>query len=211
LGRSVFSVLLLDLGQVFQLDSLALEDGTLHILDHLFLLLAELVVTELHAMDFLAHGNNLGLTDLGVKSVLHFFLELDLALPEEDLSLSLNNLSQDFSLLLFLLRDLIFKLDALVLKFLQFLLEFVLDVLILTVQFLLRVVILVVDIVQLVHFEIKILQGNLELSDLTRVALNSIVETHLLLLQNRLLVSKLVSLGGDLLLGGLLFDQSLLV
>jgi len=79
---SILSILLLHLRQVFQLDSFTFENGTLHILDHLFLLLAELLVTELHSVDLLAHGDDLLLTNIRVKSVLHFLLELNLTLPK---------------------------------------------------------------------------------------------------------------------------------
>lgn len=175
MGRSVFGVFLLDLGQVFQLDSFTFEDGTFHILDHLFLFLAELVVTKLHAMDFLAHGNDLSLTDLGVESILHFLLKLDLTLPQEDLSLSLHDLSKNLSFLLFLLRDLIFKLNRLVLKFLQLLFELVLNVLIFVVQFLLTVAVFVEDVVELVHFEVQVLKSNLQLPNLVGMGLNGVV------------------------------------
>lgn len=128
---SVFSIFLFDFRKVLQLDGLPLENGSFHIFDHLFLLLAELVVSQLHSVDFLAHSDDLGLTDGGVKSILHFFLELDFTFPEEDLTLSLHNFSEDLSFLLLLLRNLVFKFDWLIFKLLQLLLEFVLNVLVL--------------------------------------------------------------------------------
>lgn len=128
LGRFVLSILLLNLRLVLELDGLLLEDSTLHVLDHLLLLLAELVVHELHAMDFLTHGDDLRLADLGVDLFLHLLLQLDLTLPEEDLAFSLNDLSQDVGLLFLQLGDLVLKLNALVLKFLQLLFELVLNV-----------------------------------------------------------------------------------
>jgi len=112
--RLIFGILLLDLRLVLKLDSLLLEDSTLHVLDHLLLLLAELVVHELHAMDFFAHGNDLRLTDLGVHFLLHLLLKLDLSLPEQDLAFSFDDFSQDISLLFLELRDLVLKLDAFV-------------------------------------------------------------------------------------------------
>lgn len=115
LGRLIFSILLLDLRLVLELNGLLLEYGSLHVLDHLLLLLAKLVVHQLHTMNFLAHGHNLRLTNLGVHFLLHLLLELDLAFPEEDLTLSFHNLSEDVSLLFFELGDLVLKLDALVL------------------------------------------------------------------------------------------------
>ena len=77
----ILSVFLFDFGQVFELDYLPLKHTALHVLDHLLLLFAQLLVTELHAMDFLLHSNDLALTDVGVEGVLHFSLELDLSLP----------------------------------------------------------------------------------------------------------------------------------
>lgn len=118
LGRLILSVLLLDLRLVLELDGLLLEDSTLHVLDHLLLLLAELVVHELHAMNFFTHGNDLRLTDLGVDFLLHLLLELDLTLPEEDLAFSLNDLSENVGLLFLELGDLVLKLDALVFELL---------------------------------------------------------------------------------------------
>jgi hypothetical protein len=94
----VLSVLLLNLGQVLKLDGFALENAALHVLDKLFLLLAELIIAEFHAMNFLSHGNNLSLTNGWVKSFLHFLLELGLTLPEQNLALSFDNLSEELSL-----------------------------------------------------------------------------------------------------------------
>jgi len=58
LGRLVFSILLFDLRLILQLDRLLLEHSAFHVLDHFFLLLAELIVHEFHPMDFLTHGND---------------------------------------------------------------------------------------------------------------------------------------------------------
>jgi len=49
-------------------------------------------------MDFLAHSHDLSLTNCGVQSVLHLFLKLNLALPEQDLALCLDNLRQNVRL-----------------------------------------------------------------------------------------------------------------
>lgn len=114
LGRLIFGILLFNLRLILKLDSLLLEDGTLHVLDHFLLLLAELVVHKFHTMDFFTHGNDLRLTDLGVDFLLHLLLELDLSFPEKDLTFSLNNFSKDVGLLFLELRDLVLKLDALV-------------------------------------------------------------------------------------------------
>ena len=96
----VFSVLLFDLRLILQLDGLLFEHGTLHILNHLFLLLSELIVHKLHPVNFLPHGDDLTLSNLRVNFLLHLLLELDLAFPEENLTLSFDNLSEDISLFL---------------------------------------------------------------------------------------------------------------
>lgn len=104
-------------------------------------------------MDFFSHRYDFGLTDLWIKRFLHLFLKSVLPLPQQDLSFRLHNLVQNLCLLLFLLRDLVFKFDRLVLKLFQLLLEFVLDVLVLTTEFLLLRVVLVVHVVKFVHVE----------------------------------------------------------
>ena len=63
LRRSVLGVLLFDLRQVLELDSLSLEDTALHILDELLLLLTEQFVLELHSVDFFFHSNDLSLSN----------------------------------------------------------------------------------------------------------------------------------------------------
>ena len=201
----------MNLGQVLELDSFTLEDGAFHVLDHFFLLLTELVVAELHAMDFLTHGDDLGLTDLWVQSILHFFLQHDLTLPKQDLPLSLHDLSQNLSLFFLLLRDLVLKFDALVFKFLQLRLELELNIPVAAGQLQLIFLVHVVDIVQLVHLEVQVLQGDLQLSDLPVVALHSVVQSHLLLLQDALLIPQFVSLLSNLHLSCLLVDQGPLV
>ena len=86
------SILLLNLWKVLHLDGLSLEHRSLHVLDHLLLLLSELLVSQLHSVDFLLHRHDLGLTDRRVKMVLHLFFKLNLSLPKQNLSLSFNNL-----------------------------------------------------------------------------------------------------------------------
>ena len=81
LGGLVLSVLLFDLRQVLELDSLSLKYCTLHVLDHLLLLLSQSLVSEFHAMNFDFHGDDLGLTDVGVECLLHLAFELNLAFP----------------------------------------------------------------------------------------------------------------------------------
>jgi hypothetical protein len=97
------------------LNRFALKNGALHVFNHFLLSLAQCVVSQLHSVDFFSHSHNFSLPNSGVEGILHLLFQLNFSLPQEDLSLRLHNLSQDLSLLLFLLRDIIFKLDALVL------------------------------------------------------------------------------------------------
>jgi len=72
-----------------------------HILNQLLLFLTEKLVLKLHSVDLLLHGHDFSLTNRWVKSVLHLFLELVLALPEQDLLFGLNNINDDVGLLFF--------------------------------------------------------------------------------------------------------------
>ena len=74
LGGTVLGVFLLDLWHVLELDGLTFEDSTLHVLYQTLLLLAEEIVLELHSVDLLSHGDNILLSDLWVKSLLHLLL-----------------------------------------------------------------------------------------------------------------------------------------
>ena len=107
LRGTVLSVLLLDLGQILELDRLSFEDASFHVFDKDFLFLTEEIILELHPMDFLLHGDDLSLTDGRVKSILHLFLKLVLALPQKDLLLSVDDVNENVTLLLLKLRDLV--------------------------------------------------------------------------------------------------------
>lgn len=107
LRGTVLSVLLLDLGQILELDRLSFEDASFHVFDKDFLLLTEEIILELHPMDFLLHGNDLSLTDGRVQSILHLFLKLILALPQKDLLLSVDDVNENVTLLLLKLGDLV--------------------------------------------------------------------------------------------------------
>jgi hypothetical protein len=127
------------------------------------------------------------------------------------LPFSLDNLSQNIRLLLLLLRDLVLQLDTFVFHFLQLLLELLLYIRVLVEQLDLVVIVLIEQIIQLVHFEVQVLQRNLKLPDLTVVALNTVVQPHLLLLQNRLPVPQLVSICSYLSMCPLLSNQCSLI
>ena len=207
LAGAILSILLLDLGQVLELNSLALEDAALHILDKLLLFLAEELILQLHAMDFLLHRDDLSLTDGRVKSVLHLFLKLVLAFPEEDLLLSVDDVDEDVGLLLLELSDLILKLDRLVLHFLELLLELHLDVEVVISELLLPLVVLVDEVIELVHLKDLILLGNFELADSLLMALNFGIDPDLLLVKDGLLGAEVVTFAVNLALLLLALDQ----
>ena len=118
LGRAILSVFLLNLGQILELDGLTLEDTALHILNKFLLLLAEKLILELHAMNFLLHGDDLSLTNGWVEGILHLFFKLVLALPKKNLLLSIDDVYENITLLLLQLSDLVLKFDRLVLHLL---------------------------------------------------------------------------------------------
>src|SRR5690606_15911496 len=95
------SILFLNFWQVLKLDSLPLENSSLHILDHLLLLLSQLFISEFHSMDFLLHCDYFTLADVGIESILHLLFKLDFSFPEENLTLSFNYLCKDICLLFF--------------------------------------------------------------------------------------------------------------
>ena len=207
LRGTILSVLLLDLREVLELDSLALEDTPLHILNQLLLLLTEEFILKLHPMDFLLHGDDLSLTNGWVKSVLHLFLKLILAFPEEDLLFGLDNFDQDITLLLFELGDLVLKLDRLILHLLKLLLELHLDVEVVSRELLLATVVLIDLAVELVHLEDLVLLGHFQLSDLLVVALDLRVDSNFLLVKDGFLSSQIVVLAINLALLLLALDK----
>ena len=193
-------VLLLDLGEVLELDGLALEDTSLHILDKLLLLLTEEFILELHSMDLLLHGDDLSLTNGWVKSVLHLFLKLILTFPEKNLLFSLDNFDQDVTLLLFELSDLVLELDRLVLHLLKLLLELHLDVEVVSRELLLTTVVLIDLTVELVHLKDLVLLGHLKLSNLLVVVLDLGVDSNFLLVENGFLSAEVIILTVNLVL-----------
>ena len=67
-------------------------------------------------MDLFLHDGDLRLADFRVELGLHLCLELDLPLPEEDLSFSLHDLSKNLCLLISERLDLVLEVDTLVLQ-----------------------------------------------------------------------------------------------
>jgi len=205
------SVLFLNLWEVLQLDGLSLEDRSLHILNHLFLLLSQLLVSQLHSMDLLLHGHDLSLTDRWVQMVLHLFLQLDLSLPKQHLSFGLHDLSKDVSFLLLQVGNVVLKSNRLVFELLQLLLELILDVEVIILQLFLKISVFVEQIVELVHLEIQVLLGDLKHSDLLLMALNLVVKSHLLLLQDGLSGPQLITVFLNVHVVGLSLNQVSLV
>lgn len=162
-------------------------------------------------MDFLSHGYDFGLTNCRVKRFLHLFFKSDLSFPEKNLAFSFNNFSKNFSLALLKFGNLVFKLNGLVFKFLKFLLELILNVEISIGEDFGAALVFVEEVVELVHFEVEVLEGDLQLADLLVVRLDVVVEADALLLEHRLAGAQLVNGALDLVHAGLLVNQLLLV
>lgn len=162
-------------------------------------------------MDFFLHGNNFCLTDCGVEVVLHFFLKLDLTLPEQNLSLCLHDFGENVGLLFLEVGNVVFKTDALVFELFELLFKLIFDVEVIIFKFDLEVVVLVEQVIQLVHFEVQVLLGHLQLSDFLLVTVDLRIQAQLLLLQNRLLGAQLLAVSGERHVGGLALNQVSLV
>jgi hypothetical protein len=127
------------------------------------------------------------------------------------LPLSFDNFSKNVSLLLFKCGYLALKLDALIFELFQLLLELVFDVEIVISHFGLLSGILIVEVVELIHLEVEVLEGDLEGPDFFLVSLHGIVESQFLLLEDSLLGAETLAVSGDSGEGVLLLDQLSLV
>jgi len=142
-------------------------------------------------MDFFSHSNDLSLTNSWVKSILHLLLQLNFPFPKKNLSLSLYNLSQDISLWFLERSNAVLESNWLIFKLLQLLFELILNVKVIILEFLLKISVLVEQVIQLIHFKIKVILCNFKLPNLFLVRLNLGVNSQFLLLKDRLLGSKL--------------------
>ena len=103
---------------------------------------------------------------------MHFLLKLYFSLPEEDLPLSLYDFSQNVCLFLLKCGDLVLQFYAFILQFLELLLELILNIEVIICELCLLGCVFIVKVVQLVHLEVKILKGNLEVTNLFIMALH---------------------------------------
>ena len=122
------------------------------------------------------------------------------------MALSFHDLSEQLSLGLLLLGNLILQLDGLVLQLLKFLLEFIFNVEVSIGKSFLAELVFVEQVVKLVHFKVQVLKCNLELTDFAVMSFHIVVESYALLLQNRFPSKALLDLTRDLLVGLLLVD-----
>jgi hypothetical protein len=123
LRRTVLSIFLLNFGEVLELNSFSFKNRLFHFLNVLLLFLPKNIIPQFHSMNFLFHLNNFDLTDRWVKGLLSFLLESDFPFPKENLAFSFYYFTEDVSLLVFQLRNLILKLNRFVFKFFELLLE----------------------------------------------------------------------------------------
>jgi len=133
-------------------------------------------------MDFFSHSNDIFLTNLRVKSLLHLFLERNLSIPKENLSLSLDNLLKDGSLLSLQLIDLILKSDRLIFQFLELLLELHLNVEVCIQKFDLSLLVLEFCLIELIHLKDLVFLVNLKTSDTLKVGLYLSIDSKFLLI-----------------------------
>ena len=135
-------------------------------------------------MDFLPHGHDFSLPNRWVEVVLHFLFQLNFPFPEKDLSLGFDNLCEDFGLLFLELGNVVLELETLIFELLQFLFELVLNVEVIVGELGLVSCVLVVEVVELIHFEVQVLEGHVQLSDIFLMGLHVLVQSHFLLLQD---------------------------
>ncbi len=146
-------------------------------------------------MDFYFHGHNFGLTNVGVKSLLHLSFELNLTLPKQYLSLSLNNLSQNVGFFFFKSRYLTLKFDAFILELLQLLFELIFNVEVIIRHFCLLGRVLIVEIVKLIHLKIEVFKCDFKWAYLLLVSLYWVDKSQLLLLKNSFLSAEALAFG----------------
>ena len=133
-------------------------------------------------MDFFSHSNDIFLTNLRVKSLLHLFLERYLSIPKENLSLSLDNLLKDGSLLGLQLVDLILKSDRLIFQLLELLLELHLNVEVCIQKFDLSLLVLEFCLIELIHLKDLVFLVNFKTSDTLKVGLYFSIDSKFLLI-----------------------------
>ena len=107
--------------------------------------------------------------------------------------------------------DLVLKSDRLVFELFKLLFELHLDVKVRVQKLDTSLLILELGHIELVHIVGLVLLGDFELSDGLQVALNFVVDTKFLLVQDRLLIQEIIVLSIDVLLCLLLLDQVNLV
>ena len=82
-----------------ELDGFPRENRALHLHDHVLLFLANVIQSELHAMDLLPELLNLLLPVIRVQPLLHLFFLVDLPLTEQNLLLGLDDFRKQLRIL----------------------------------------------------------------------------------------------------------------
>ena len=96
-------------GQIFNFNLFLLVDGSFSISYDFILLFQKTVVPEFHTMELFLELLDLGLSNVGIEGLLHFFFKLVFSLPEEDLSLALYDLVHELGFFLSDYIDVVFK------------------------------------------------------------------------------------------------------
>lgn len=165
---------------IFRLNGLFLSYLSLHSLDEFLLLFSELIVHELHAMNFFTHLTNLISPILRITLFLHFLLELYFSFPQANLSFSFSHFLQDIALFRLQLRDLVLKFDRLLLHLFELLFEVIFDIEIIICQSYLGLFGHVQSFIMLFHFSVEQLTGWSQYRDLLSQLHNFFVHSQFL-------------------------------
>mmetsp|Transcript_37106 Transcript_37106/g.73867 ORF Transcript_37106/g.73867 Transcript_37106/m.73867 type:complete len:327 (-) Transcript_37106:1174-2154(-) len=171
---------------MLQLDRVPFVDRPLHLHDHLLLPPLELVQPQLHAVDLLFHGGRIGLPHVGIQRLLHLLLQGDLALPQQHLSLRLEDLLRHVALFLADILDGALRLQAFRLDLLELLHEVLLHHLVEVLELGGFGVVLHDCAVHAVHVESKVLHGVVQILDLFFLRLELGLDAELLLFEHHL-------------------------
>ena len=162
-------------------------------------------------MDLFPHCNNFCLSDGWVKSILHLFFKLDFTLPKKDLTFSFHNLTKNVSFFVFEVCNLHLESDRFVFQFFKLLHELFLNVVVVICKLILSICVAVEQIVQLIHLECLILEGDLKFSDLLAMLFDFTVKSQLLLIKDGFLSEHVIITSVYILFMLLLCDEFNLV
>ena len=95
--------------KIFNFNLFLLINGSFSISNNFILLFQKTVISQFHTMKLFFELLDLRLSNIGIKSLLHFFFKLIFSLPEEDLSLALYDLIHELGFFLSDYINVVFK------------------------------------------------------------------------------------------------------